>query len=207
VLGTDDVLELAGEVAHGRNRLRSERPLIESRIEREGIKPGTVAPAFALPDLTGATVRLGDFRGRKVIVVFSDPECGPCNALMPRLGQLVRESPVGSLDIVVVSRGEVDNNRSKIDERAVPFPVVIQPGWQVSREFGIFSTPVAFLVDEHGVVAEEVARGGDEVLQLARRVTAEQGSHLQAWARRRLSALQDRRTGDAEAVATEGNSR
>lgn len=34
------------------------------------IEPGQRAPAFALPDQTGATVRLSDFLGRAVVVYF-----------------------------------------------------------------------------------------------------------------------------------------
>jgi peroxiredoxin Q/BCP len=34
------------------------------------LEPGTSAPDFALPDADGNTVRLSDFRGRKVILWF-----------------------------------------------------------------------------------------------------------------------------------------
>jgi hypothetical protein len=34
------------------------------------ISEGKTAPAFALPDETGATVRLADFTGRKVVLWF-----------------------------------------------------------------------------------------------------------------------------------------
>ncbi len=34
------------------------------------LKPGDKAPAFALPDQRGNTVRLADFKGRKLLVYF-----------------------------------------------------------------------------------------------------------------------------------------
>ena len=34
------------------------------------LQPGDPAPAFSLPDQTGATVRLKDFRGRALLVYF-----------------------------------------------------------------------------------------------------------------------------------------
>ena len=34
------------------------------------IKKGDKAPGFALPDSTGQTVKLGDFKGRKILVYF-----------------------------------------------------------------------------------------------------------------------------------------
>ena len=41
-------------------------------------------------------------------------------------------------------------NRRKVEASAVEFPVVLQPGWKLSKQYGIFATPVAFLVDEGG---------------------------------------------------------
>ena len=54
--GSDEVPELAREAASdrpGKKRLPGERPLSESRIERNGLKAGTPAPPFRLPDLYG----------------------------------------------------------------------------------------------------------------------------------------------------------
>jgi peroxiredoxin Q/BCP len=34
------------------------------------LKKGDVAPGFALMDQTGKTVKLGDFRGKKLLVYF-----------------------------------------------------------------------------------------------------------------------------------------
>jgi peroxiredoxin len=166
-VGAGEVPALA-EAAAGRcRRLGSERPLAESRIEREGLRAGTPAPAFELRDLAGRKVSLQEHLGRRVLLVFSDPECGPCDALLPDLARLHREHRDNGLEIVMVSRGEVEENRRKVEASAVEFPVVLQPGWKLSKQYGIFATPVAFLVDEGGVIAREVARGPTEILTLA----------------------------------------
>ena len=68
----------------------------------------------------------------------------------------------------MVSRGELDENRRKIREYGIDFPVVLQPRWKLSKEYGIFATPVAFLIDEDGVIAREVAWGPDQISDLAR---------------------------------------
>jgi peroxiredoxin len=68
---------------------------------------------------------------------------------------------------VVVSRGDLEANREKAKERGIEFPVVIQNGWRVSKQYGIFATPIAFLIDEDGVIAAKVAKGREEILQLA----------------------------------------
>ena len=38
--------------------------------------------------------------------------------------------------------------------------------WKLSKEYGIFAVPVAFLIDEKGVIARKVAQGVDEILAL-----------------------------------------
>jgi peroxiredoxin len=174
-VGAHEVPELAQEAAGRRRRLTSERPLSESRIEREGLSAGTPAPAFELPDLAGRTVSLAEHRGRRLLLVFSDPECGPCDALLPELARLDREFGKDSLDLVLVSRGGAEENRRKAEAAGVEFPVVLQPGWKLSKEYGIFATPVAFLVDEEGVIERDVARGPTEIQALAHAALSAEG--------------------------------
>jgi len=125
-------------------------------------------------------VSLDDYRGRGLLLVFSDPECGPCNALAPDLARLDRELDNSGPAILMVSRGEVEVNRRKVLEHRIDFPVVLQPRWKLSKEYGIFATPVAFLIDEDGVIAREVAQGPDQILDLAR-------ARDRAWKEVRLS--------------------
>jgi peroxiredoxin len=163
-LGAQDVPALLRDAAERGVRLRSPD---ESRIRRDGLPPGTAAPAFELPSLTGETVRLEDFRGTRVLLVFTDPDCGPCDELLPDLVRIRPAANAAGLDLVLVGRGDVDENRRKRDEHGIDFPFVIQRGWRLSKEYGIFATPVAFLIDEAGVVEREVASGSEAVLALA----------------------------------------
>jgi peroxiredoxin len=174
-VGAQEVPELAEEAAGRRRRLTTERPLSESLIEREGLRAGTPAPAFELPDLAGRLVSLAEHRGRRVLLVFSDPECGPCEALLPELARLDRDRGPDGLDLLLVSRGGVEENRRKAEASGVGFPVVLQPGWKLSKEYGIFATPVAFLVDEEGVIERDVVRGPTEILAVAHAALSAEG--------------------------------
>jgi peroxiredoxin len=175
--GADKVLGLARRIAnsaipiepkHARNRLKNERPLKESHIERNGLKPGTPAPDFRLPDLQGRTVSLHEYNGRRVLLVFSDPHCGPCDELAPHLARLHEEHRGNGLSLLLVGRGGAEENRKKADQFGFEFPVVLQDKWKLSKEYGIFATPVAFLIGEDGVIAKEVAVGKEAILALAR---------------------------------------
>jgi peroxiredoxin len=166
-LGAIQVPELVRTAAERVKRLQTERPIAESRIDRDGLKPGTKAPTFELEDVRGGAVSLDDYRGRRVLLVFSDPDCGPCNALLPQLARVQHEAT-----LVMVSRGEPDVNRAKAEEHGIQFPVLSQRGWNLSKKYAIFATPVAFLIDEHGVIAREVAKGAQEIITLAAEASA-----------------------------------
>jgi len=139
----------------------------ESTLNRNGLPAGTPAPNFTLPDLAGGDRTLADYRGRRVLLVFSDPACGPCQALAPELERLHREQAQNNLEVLVVSRGDRQANLSKAQEHGLTFAVLLQNGWETSRKYEMFATPIGYLIDEHGVTESEVAIGKDAIIALA----------------------------------------
>jgi peroxiredoxin len=138
--------------------------LKRSQLLRDGLPAGAAAPEFRLPRVGGGELSLSQYRGRKVLLLFSDPKCGPCNALLP---DVQRRYAAGSeVDVVMVSRGDHAANASKIAELRVTFPVVLQRQWEISKLYGMFATPIAFLVDEQGTIAAPVAIGAQRILGL-----------------------------------------
>jgi len=146
-------------------------PIRESALSRRGLAAGTTAPDFQLPDLDGRQRTLAEFRGRPVLLVFSDPDCGPCQALAPQLVGLQAQR-ADQLQVLLVSRGELAENRDQARAHRLTFPVLLQQGWRVSKEYAMFATPVAYLIDARGTIVDDVAVGGDAILQLAREVAA-----------------------------------
>jgi peroxiredoxin len=165
LLGADD-----GPVAPARMRVR---PLDAQRVARRLLQPGSTAPPVRLPDLFGqGPADLADHRGRPVLLVFVDADCTPCTALVPALVELDRAP--GGPDVFVVGHGEPARLRRLLAGQRPPFPVVAQEGWSVSRQYGIFTAPSAFLLGPDGVLGPPVARG-PEVADLVARLAAEVG--------------------------------
>jgi peroxiredoxin len=148
-----------GESDHA-NRY-SNRSLARSRLKRDGLKAGAPAPDFRLPCLDGSERSLQDFRGRRVLLVFSDPHCGPCQALAPYLQKFCLEHP--DVSVLMISRGDPKENRAKVKEHGLTFPVVLQQRWEISRRYAIFATPVAYLIGETGLILHDVAVGVDSI--------------------------------------------
>jgi peroxiredoxin len=177
-VGSGQVLALARAVAAGavRKRLPGERALTASRIERDGLKAGTAAPRFRLPDLRGRPVSLEDYRGRKVLLVFTDPHCGPCDVVASQLARLYREHQSNGLEILMVGRGDAQENRRKAERHGADFPVVLQKSWELSKKYEIFTTPAGFLINEEGFIEREVACGPEAILYLAHSGAAERNA-------------------------------
>jgi peroxiredoxin len=181
-VGADALLTLAKSKApgiqpHGEGEAESEtdradrfnnRSLARSKIQRNGLRAGTPAPDFTLPRLDGrGDLSLSDLRGKRALLVFSSPSCGPCDALAPRLEEFHRAHP--ELEIVMISKGEPKENRAKVKEFGLTFPIVLQQQWEISRRYAMFATPVAYLIDQEGIITRDVAVGSDTIQELMNR--------------------------------------
>jgi peroxiredoxin len=165
---------LAGN-GHGREDRFSKSSLTRSKIKRDGLKAGTPAPDFRLPRLDGrGDLSLSELRGRRVLLVFSSPGCDPCNILAPELEKLHREHP--ELELIMISKGEPKENRAKVKEHGLTFPIVLQQQWEISRRYAMFATPIGYLIGENGIIAHDVALGSEPILELAN--TAVPALHL-----------------------------
>jgi peroxiredoxin len=163
-VGANALMALAAE--HSGSQQRGNKPLSESRLERDGLAVGADAPDFQVPSVAGGILSLSRYRGRQVLLVFSDPNCGPCDAVAPELERLAQERR--DVQVLMISRGTVEENAPKVAEHGLSFPVGLQKKWEISRLYAMFGTPIAYLVDPTGKVAAEVAVGKEPILQLLR---------------------------------------
>jgi thiol-disulfide isomerase/thioredoxin len=100
-----------------------------------------------------------------VLLVFSDPDCGPCDELAPQLQEIHLRQP--ELQVLMVSRRDIEANRAKASALGLTFPIVLQKQWEVSLKYAMFATPVGYLIDEQGILASDVAVGVAPILALA----------------------------------------
>src|SRR5207302_1698894 len=92
-----------------------------------GLPPGSLAPAFALPDIHGRQVRLDDYRGQVVVLNFWAFWCDTWKAEMPHLQELIPQQEELGFRLIAIS---VDGTRlpefstfgpgARIDSRCCP---------------------------------------------------------------------------------------
>jgi uncharacterized membrane protein YphA (DoxX/SURF4 family)/peroxiredoxin len=125
--------------------------------ETPGLPVGTPAPEFELRDVGGELVTLADLLAaqRPVLLVFTDPGCGPCRELLPPLAAWEREHD-DKLTIAVVGEGDAEALRIKRDELELA-TVLVQEGRSVAEAYRSYGTPTGVLVSSDGTVASALA--------------------------------------------------
>jgi peroxiredoxin len=120
-----------------------------SHIGRTGLRLGKKAPDFILQSTAGGEAALHDFAGRKVLLLFVQPGCSPCQAIVPELNRL---QGAGNLQVLAVHNGDVEAARQWTSKVEARFPVLVQQNREVSRRYEVFATPFAFVLNEKGVI-------------------------------------------------------
>jgi peroxiredoxin len=132
-----------------------------------GLEIGTPAPAFALPALDGETVSLNDLRATtdgELLLVFSDPACGPCSALMPQVAAWQRKRP-RDLRTVLISRGDAEANRAHAGEHGLT-DILLQTDREVAESYAVPATPSAVVIAADGTIVSAVHAGEEEIRAL-----------------------------------------
>jgi peroxiredoxin len=127
-----------------------------------GLPAGAPAAEFDLPELGGGTVGLDRLleRGRPVLLVFSEPGCGPCAALLPLVARW-QETYREQVTVAVISRGDRAEN-AEIVELGLR-DVLLQTGREVAEAYDVAGTPAAVLIDRNGTVVSRVALGSNAI--------------------------------------------
>jgi peroxiredoxin/uncharacterized membrane protein YphA (DoxX/SURF4 family) len=128
-----------------------------------GLAVGTQAPAFSLSGLYGETLTLEALLSadKPVMLIFTDPNCAPCNALLPEIGRWQQEH-TEKLTVALISRGEPEENRTKTSEHGVRH-VLLQEDWEVAEAYQIKGTPSAVVVMADGKVGSSVTSGEEAI--------------------------------------------
>ncbi len=135
--------------------------MAETRLE-----VGDKAPAFSLPDADGKTVKLADFKGRKVIVYFYPAALTPgCTKQACDFRDSLAQLNGTGIDVVGISPDKPEKLAKFRDAEKLTFPLLSDPDRTVLGAWGAFGEKKmygktvqgvirsTFLVDEKGRIA------------------------------------------------------
>jgi thiol-disulfide isomerase/thioredoxin len=147
--------------------VREAQQLDNERAELPELPLGGPAPAFAVRELSGGSVKSSDYLGRETALIFVSPHCGPCRREVPGLMKLagVAKQRTGAEILLVsdVGAGETQAWITRIeDEDQVEVTVPVLLASRNTSEFHARYNPRAVTpyfchVDSDGNVT---ARGG-----------------------------------------------
>jgi thiol-disulfide isomerase/thioredoxin len=151
-----------------------ERRLVEAGLSVEdeesppeiGHEPGTPAPGFVAADVQGEPVSLDDLLapGLPLVLFFTSPTCGPCEALMPDVAAWQAEY-AGRLTVAIADAGEREAALAKAEEHGLEH-VLVDHELTIQTAYDSGATPSAVLVAPDGTIASHVAPGADWIERL-----------------------------------------
>jgi peroxiredoxin/uncharacterized membrane protein YphA (DoxX/SURF4 family) len=131
-----------------------------------GLAAGVPAPEFELPAADGGRVSLRALLGRglPVLLLFSDPGCGHCDALLPQVARWQHQHR-GRLTIAVASRRPAGQNAATPQTHGLR-DVLLQASREIAGAYGATGTPSAVLIAASGTIASPLAAGAQAITQL-----------------------------------------
>jgi cytochrome oxidase Cu insertion factor (SCO1/SenC/PrrC family) len=129
---------------------------------KAGPRIGTPAPEIDSEDFDGNRVKLSDYRGKVVVVVFWYSTCVPCRQMIPHERELVeryRDQPFAMIGVYGAT--DYDRAREVMASNHVSWPVVKAGAWPnpITTAYSVDSFPGIFVIDANGVIRATDVRG------------------------------------------------
>jgi peroxiredoxin len=136
-------------------------PKMEGAALNQGLAPGMRAPDFALPDASGRIVRLSDFRGQPLVLVFYPLDWSPgCSQQLDLYQHELQEFERRGAKVAAVSVDSIYSHGAWAAVRGITFPLLadFNPKGDVARRYRVFrdaegfSERALYVVDGDGVI-------------------------------------------------------
>lgn len=125
---------------------------------------GRVAPEIRGADAEGAPFRLGDYRGKVVVLTFSGNWCGPCRGMYPQERTLLERHKAQPFAIVSV---DTDKDRDVLKASIRDGEITWRCWWDggtdgpITTAWGVSSFPTIFVLDRDSVIRFRDVRGAE----------------------------------------------
>lgn len=117
------------------------------------VKAGSVAPNFTLQTLADDALSLSDFQGKGIVLNFWATYCQPCLAEMPALQRQYERYKEQGIVVLGVNTGESAATVSGYIRRLeVNYPIVLDPGYQVVKQYQVGPIPHTLFIYPDGKV-------------------------------------------------------
>ncbi|MFT9597039.1 peroxiredoxin family protein [Mesobacillus sp.] len=130
------------------------------------LREGAEAPDFELNTLDGKTIKLSDYRGKKVILNFWATWCPPCKAEMPHMQNFYEEYNDQGIEILAVNLTNMDKGEDEVkkfvEEYGLTFTIPMDEEGYTGTTYQAFTIPTSYILDENGVILKKIVGPMDE---------------------------------------------
>jgi thioredoxin-dependent peroxiredoxin len=130
------------------------------RRKKDRVTVGSLAPDFTLPSQSGEMVSLGDFLGKRPVVIFFYPKDNTSGCTKEVCSFRDSFEELGKLDaeVIGISSDSVESHKGFAEKHELPFTLLSDEGGKVRRLYGVPTTlgllpgRVTYVIDREGVV-------------------------------------------------------
>lgn len=132
---------------------------------------GQLAPEFEAQDQNGNTIRLSDYRGKKVALYFYPKDDTPgCTAQACNLRDNYQGLLAKGIQVIGVSIDSVASHKKFAEKYSLPFPLVADPEQKIVNDYGVWkeknmygkkymgTARETFLISEDGTLEKIIAK-------------------------------------------------
>ncbi len=129
-------------------------------FELRHLRIGKIAPDIVGQDVDGKPLKLSDFRGKVVLVVFWGSWCGHCVAMLPQERTLLKRLEGEPFAIVGVNN-DIDREKLKpfLKSRQITWPNIYDGDDALSHRWNVRGWPAIYLLDAQGAIRYKQVRG------------------------------------------------
>lgn len=121
-----------------------------------GVNVGDTAVDFTLTTLDGQTVKLSDYRGKKVLLNFWATWCPPCKVEMPHMEKFYKDYQDKQVVILGVNlahtESSVEDVQRFVKNYGLTFPIVSDEKGKISSRYQVVAYPTSYVIDSQGVI-------------------------------------------------------
>jgi peroxiredoxin Q/BCP len=117
------------------------------------LKPGDKAPNFNLQNQDGEKVKLGDFKGQKLLIYFypraNTPGCTTQSCAVSEARPTLKKKKIGAVGV----SPDTPDKQLKFDEKfSLGFPLLCDTDFKVAKAYGAFGTKKSFGKVREGII-------------------------------------------------------
>ena len=135
------------------------------------IEVGQMAPDFEAKIETGETIKLSDYRGKKVVLYFYPKDATPgCTAQACNLRDNYEALQKAGYVVLGISSDDEKSHKKFIEKQSLPFPLIADTDLKVHEAFGTWveksmygrkymgTARTTFVIDEEGKIEEIISK-------------------------------------------------